>query len=98
MFRMVPLWFLLVVSLFGCDINARQQRAEEVRRAAAVEGLKALGKSMHENQNSQSSSADTAKETPPDSDASKVKATVPPATTDSSETVENIDQSPSPTE
>ena len=98
MFRMGPLWFLLVVSLFGCDINARQQRAEEARRAAAVEELKALGKSMHESQSSQSSSADTAMETPPDSDASKVKTSVPAATTDNSKIVENIDQSPSPTE
>lgn len=53
--RITILYGLMCV---GCDSAAKQQQAEDERRAAAVANLKQLGEALHENQEVGSAPAD----------------------------------------
>lgn len=71
MLKMVQTSILLVLLCVGCDTAARQQQAEDARRAATVAELQQLGEAMHEKQNKESSGAGAQNDAPGGSNVSK---------------------------
>ncbi len=68
MFKIVQISMLSGLLCVGCDSAAKQQQAEDARRAATAAELKQLGQSMHESQNKESSPDGAANDAPQRSD------------------------------
>ncbi len=96
MFKQAQISILFGLLCVGCDTAAKQQQAEDARRAATVAELKQLGQAMHESQNKESSPTGTANDAPKDSDESKDNQSVMPSAAESSNAAEGSVDSPSP--
>ena len=97
MFKKAQILILFGVLCVGCDTAAKQQQAEDARRAASVAELKQLGQSMHESQNKESSPAGPTNHTPQGSNESQDHKSVPPSTAKSSNAVDGSVDSPGST-
>lgn len=64
MFKLAQLLILSGVLCVGCDTAAKQQQAEEERRAATVLQLKMRGQAMHDSQTKEPSPSDAANDAP----------------------------------
>lgn len=64
MLNMPQMCILIVLLCAGCDTAAKQQQAEEARRAATVEKLKQMGEDMHNDADADSLTDEPTGETP----------------------------------
>ena len=94
----VQVSILFVLLCIGCDMAAKQQQAEETRRAATVAELKQLGEEMHDKRNKESSPAGTPNDATQGPDESTQHESVPESTASSPNAVDGSPNSPMPTE
>lgn len=85
---------LFVLLCVGCDSAAKQQQAEDARRAATVDELKQIGKAMHEEHNKESSPAAAPNDVSRSSNDSGNHESVKQSTANSSNAVDGSVNSP----
>ena len=87
MFKRVQISILFGLLCVGCDSAAKQQQAEDARRAATATELKQHGESMHEKQKDRASPAAAPNDGPQGSNESENDESVRPSTAKSSNAV-----------
>ncbi len=62
--KTLPICILIALFSSGCDTAAKQQQAEQARRAATAAKLKQIGEDMHNNTSVDSPADEAAKDSP----------------------------------